>query len=373
MVRAMQLGAAEPRSPSRDTAFALRACGFRLATHMNAQSLHVAVTNSLALAVIESSHVPLLLLDDALVIVSASSSFCRDFGLLPSAVNGCTITSLGDGEWAMPQLSALLNATASGLAEIEAYEIDLKRAGTGDRRLILSAHKLEYGEDTAVRLLLSVEDVTEARTAAKAQDELLREKAILLQELQHRVANSLQIVASVLMQSARRVQSDEARVHLTDAHSRVMSIAALQQQLTVSRLGDVELRPYLAALCQSIGASMIHDKGKITLDVTTDDSETTADISVSLGLIITELVINALKHAFPGRSRAGAIHVSYRSDGEAWALVVTDDGVGMPPAAEGPPSTGLGTSIVSALARQLGATVSIADAAPGTTVTIARA
>src|SRR3546814_2575945 len=91
-----------------------------------------------------------------------------------------------------------------------------------------------------IRLLLSISDVTDARSSEKLKDDLLREKAILLQELQHRVANSLQIIASVLMQSARRVQSEEVRGHLHDAHSRVMSIASLQQQLAASSLGDVE-------------------------------------------------------------------------------------------------------------------------------------
>ena len=78
-----------------------------------------------------------------------------------------------------------------------------------------------------------------------------------------------------------------------------MSVAALQKQLAASGSGSVELRPYFAALCQSIGASMIRDHDQLTLDVYTDDSVTSADTSVSLGLIVTELVINALKHAFP--------------------------------------------------------------------------
>ena len=73
---------------------------------------------------------------------------------------------------------------------------------------------------------LAVADVTAARAADKLKDDLLREKAILLQEVQHRVANSLQIIASVLLQSARKVQSEETRGHLKDAHNRVMSVAA---------------------------------------------------------------------------------------------------------------------------------------------------
>ena len=93
-----------------------------------------------------------------------------------------------------------------------------------------------------------------------------------------------------------------------------MSIAALQRQLSYSKRGDVELRPYFSAVCDSIASSMIYDRDQLSLDVTVDDSITTANISASLGLIVTELVINALKHAFPG-NRRGRILVDYRAQG----------------------------------------------------------
>ena len=96
----------------------------------------------------------------------------------------------------MPQLRSLLSATLSSHAKIEAYEMDLK-GGAAPRRLVLNAQKLGYGDTDQVRLLLTISDVTEARISEKLKDDLLREKAILLQELQHRVANSLQIIASV--------------------------------------------------------------------------------------------------------------------------------------------------------------------------------
>jgi two-component sensor histidine kinase len=334
---------------------------------LNDLPLHPDAKLSLMLAVIDSSGSPLLLIDGDLVVVAASASFCDAFGLDPNKVAGQKLTALGAGEWNVPQLASLLDATASGFAKIDAYELELKRPGKPLRCLVINAHKLLYEDKANTRLLVSVLDVTEAREADKQKDNLLREKAILLQELQHRVANSLQIVASVLMQSARRVQSEEARGHLTDAHSRVMSIAALQQQLTTSSLGEVELRSYFTALCKSIGASMISDPEQIKLSVDADTSSTSAEISVSLGLIITELVINALKHAFPGRNRRGAITVSYRATGKAWALSVTDDGVGMPKD-EDDRVPGLGTSIVAALARQLEAIVTVGDAKPGTII-----
>ncbi len=128
------------------------------------------------------------------------------------------------------------------------------------------------------------------------------------------------------------------------------------------------VRAYFIDLCRSISASMIADPGQLSLDVEVDESLANSDISVSLGLIVTELVINALKHAFPGR-RQGKIIVGYNSDGPDWTLSVSDNGVGMPDDPQSAKS-GLGTSIVEALARQLSADVKVADAGPGTKVSI---
>lgn len=332
---------------------------------------HPDVTLNLALAVVASSTAPLLLLGEDLTLIAASKSFCRAFQIDPASVSGLTLRKLGSGEWGIPQLMSLLKATASGYAEIDNYEIDLSRDGRENRRLVLNARKLDYGDGESVRLLVSVSDVTDARIAEKLKDDMLREKGVLLQELQHRVANSLQIIASVLMQSARKVQSDETRTHLYDAHQRVMSVATLQQQLVASSVADVELRPYFTALCESIGASMIRDHNQLSLDVNVDDSSTSADVSVSLGLIVTELVINALKHAFPD-DRSGKIRVDYHSHGPNWTLSVSDDGVGMPTDAAGA-KPGLGTSIVQALTKQLQAVIKITDAMPGTAVSVVHA
>jgi two-component sensor histidine kinase len=171
------------------------------------------------------------------------------------------------------------------------------------------------------------------------------------------------------MQSARKVQSEEARSHLHEAHQRVISVASLQHQLAASKVGDVELRPYLTSLCESIGASMIRDHSQLSLDVTVDDTIANADVSVSLGLIVTELVINALKHAFP-EDRSGKIGVDYHSHGPNWTLSVTDNGIGMPTdAASAKP--GLGTSIVKALSAQLHGVIKVGDANPGTAVSVA--
>jgi two-component sensor histidine kinase len=116
------------------------------------------------------------------------------------------------------------------------------------------------------------------------------------------------------MQNARRVQSEEARGHLNNAHHRVMSIAEVQRQLSVSKGGKVAPRAYLTQLCQSLGASMVADEDRLSIVVAVDNSIVDAEASVSLGLIVTELVINALKHAFPDQP-SGKIRINYHSTG----------------------------------------------------------
>lgn len=324
--------------------------------------------HGLALAVVASSTSPLVLLGGDLRVIGASATFFKAFRIEPSTAAGLPIFELGHGEWNVRQLRSLLTATAAGEAEIEAYEMDLGRAHETPRRLVLNAQRLDYGDNRHRYVLLSVADVTDARAAAKLKDDLLREKAILLQEVQHRIANSLQIIASVILQSARNTRADEAKIRLTDAQNGLVSVATLQQELAAADLGGVALRPYLTKVCDSIGASMIHDHDQLTLDVKVDDSVIEADVSVSLGLIVTELVINCLKHAFPG-GRRGKIEVGYSAHGPNWTLSVKDNGVGMP-TDKASSMPGLGTSIVEAFANQLNARVQVSDAHPGTIVSV---
>jgi len=333
---------------------------------MLSQSEEAAV--SLSMAVVASSPGPLLLLDGDLNIVVASDSFFDAFEIDPATARGQALAGLGEG-WDVPQLGLLLQATLSGAAKIDAYEMDLKRTAREVRRLVVQARRLIYADADNERLLVSLIDVTEARAERKAQESVLRQNVILLQEVRHRVANSLQIIASVLLHNARRTRSDETRGHLKDAHHRVMSVAALERLLAESGEDRVELHAYFTSLCESIAASMIADAHQLSLVVEGSRGVVDSRVSVSLGLIVTELVINALKHAFPG-NRPGTITVQCEFRGPNWTLSVTDDGVGMPvdPAHLRP---GLGTSIIQALAQQLEATVEISSAGPGVRVAIA--
>jgi two-component sensor histidine kinase len=208
----------------------------------------------------------------------------------------------------------------------------------------------------------------------REKEALLRQKDVLLEELQHRVVNSLQIIAGIILMKARTVKSEETRLHLQDAHSRVISIAVLQKHLHAPGAdGSIDIGSYLAKLCDALATSMIGDTRPVILQVCGDGGSTTSRQAECLGLIVTELVMNALKHGFPDDRKDARITIGYDAAGTDWKLSVADNGLGRPDGVFAQVKTGLGTSIVKALAHQLGAQVEILASPQGTTVSVTRA
>src|SRR5689334_5815273 len=219
-----------------------------------------------------------------------------------------------------------------------------------------------------------MQDVTRQSALEREKDALLRQKDVLLEELQHRVVNSLQIIAGIILMKARAVKSEETSLHLQDTHSRVMSIAALQKHLhSHGAGGPIDMGPYLAKLCDALATSMIGDTRPISLQVCGDGGITTSRQAECLGLIVTELVMNALKHGFPDDRKDARITVGYDAAGTDWKLSVADNGIGRSDGVFAQVKTGLGTSIVKALAHQLGAQVETLASPQGTTVSVTRA
>lgn len=191
---------------------------------------------------------------------------------------------------------------------------------------------------------------------------------MLLREMQHRIANSLQIVASILSLKAKTVTSEQARFHLMDAYHRVMSIAVVQRQLLVSKYAStIQIEDYLAELSEGLGASLAEE---VNLSIVVDGAATIeSNKAVAIGLVMTELVINALKHAYPEKRR-GTIVVAYQAAGPDWSLSVSDDGVGLVGPSVNAARSGCGTKIVDALAKELDAQVLVKSSSKGTRVSL---
>ena len=329
---------------------------------------------ALAEAVVATVRDPLLVLDEDLRIVSASRSFFQTFHLVDGDVRGHLIYEIDDGQWNIPELRTILETISKDHATAEGYEVDRDFPRVGRRIMFLNARKVFYEAGTHTTTLLAFEDITDRRAIEERIQELLREKDMLLQEMQHRVANSLQIIASILLMKARTVQSEETRLQLEDAHQRVMSVAAVQQHLQVSGRGaTIEIGNYLTKLCETLAQSMIGDSRPISLKVDADAGTVISHQAVSIGLIVTELVMNALKHAFPSEKKDAAIVVSYKVSDSDWKLTISDNGGGKPDLNAGEKKGGLGTSLVKSLAKQLDAGVETVSDSHGTAVTITHA
>jgi hypothetical protein len=260
----------------------------------------------LALAIVDTVREPLVVLDHEFRVVAASRSFYLTFKVTADHTLGRLLYDLGDGQWDIPKLRELLKKIPSEPGAMENYEVERDFPTIGRRSMLLNARKVFYEAGSHPTILLGIEDVTEKRALESEKDDLIRQKQMLLEELEHRIVNSLQIIASIIMLKARAMDSEEARHHLEDAHSRVMSVAAVQKHLHGSvAISMIDMEPYLATLCTALAQSMIGDNKKISIKFDGGGGVANQRDAESIGLIVTELVINSLKHAFKDTTKDG--------------------------------------------------------------------
>jgi two-component sensor histidine kinase len=192
-----------------------------------------------------------------------------------------------------------------------------------------------------------------------------RDKAeVLLAEVNHRVANSLAMVSSLVSLQSRTMQDKTAQNALKETQGRIDAIASVHKRLYSS--GDarfVDFDEYLSSLLNNVETAMREEGHGASLRYDLDALRLKPDMSVNLGVIVTELVTNSFKYAYPNRSGEVRVRLKRLSANQA-ELVVEDDGVGRG-ADAAPKGTGLGTRIVNAMARTIGAEVNYFVRHPG--------
>lgn len=339
----------------------------------------IADAQILAQAIVNTIAEPFIVLDEKFRVLAASRSFYSTFKVSAEQTTGSLLFALGDGQWDIPALRLLLETIIPERTAMDGFEVEHDFPTIGRRTMLLNARKVVYDDSPDMTILLAFTDITERRAIevekeqllARTED-LLRQKDMLLREMEHRVANSLQMIASILLLKARSVTSEETRQHLKEAHQRVLSVAEVQRHLhSSSGATEIEVASYLSKLCESLAGSMIGESQAIDVKVTADSALIGSERAVSLGLIATELMLNAIKYAFPVPMADAHIFVTYETSGNDWELTVSDNGVGKDGIAK--PAGGLGTAIVEALVKQLDARIDIATSSKGTRVSIAKA
>lgn len=206
----------------------------------------------------------------------------------------------------------------------------------------------------ADEVLVLVRDVTAERRAEEAQ-----RKEILLKEVHHRVKNNLQVISSLLDLQARAARDEETRRLLSESQGRVRSMALIHERLYGAGSDAVEFADYARDLVASLRHSLAGASDRVAVSLDVEETALDLDVAVPCGMVINELLTNALKHAFPGE-RPGSVHVSLRRrPGGLLALSVVDDGVGLPPDVRPEDPITLGLRIVNILAAQIRGTLEV--------------
>jgi two-component sensor histidine kinase len=235
------------------------------------------------------------------------------------------------------------------------------RTTNADRSQTLAASLTGIGSGFVV--VLAGISIFLVRRSARARDDA----EVLLREVNHRVGNSLQIIASLLNLQASSSTEEDVKAALTNAMGRVAAVAQVHRRLYTSKdLNSVLLNQYLHALIGDLRRSA-EGNGMSRLTLKAEPVEIDPDRAVAIGIIVNELVMNAVKYAYP--DGAGPIHVDFNAQGDDLVLAIADDGVGLNVKAD-PRSTGMGQRIVSAMASKLDASVERDPAHAGTRIVL---
>ncbi|MBE2272158.1 MAG: hypothetical protein IAE80_28245 [Anaerolinea sp.] len=255
-------------------------------------------------------------------------------------------------------------------------DLSLETILKGPASLMIIAYALTvFGSTLRTRLehhqmdLLRAENAERRRAEAQLRDSLA-EKEVLIKEIHHRVKNNLQIISSLLALQIPGLADPNVRAQFEDSQNRIRTMALIHERLYRSEnLRRIDFAPYLRDLTGYLIAGYQLERKGIRFDISADEVALDIDTAIPCGLLINELVSNALKHAFVGKTD-GTISVNMRHAAEGYyTLTVRDDGVGFPDGLDYRNSHSLGLQLVTSLVRQLGGSMELSRQ-PGTTIVI---
>ncbi|MEF2549664.1 histidine kinase dimerization/phosphoacceptor domain -containing protein [Aurantimonas sp. E1-2-R+4] len=304
---------------------------------------------------VETVREGLLVLDADFTVLFANRAFYRAFSVQESETIGRKVYDLGDGQWDIPALRTLLESIipteATVEATVESFEVDHTFSVIGRRLMRVNARKLYRPGNNMQQILLAIEDVTERRKIEAERTAALEQAEGLLQELNHRVMNSLSIISSVISMEARLLSDGAAQAAFARVAARVMAVAELYKTLSSSKSAEaVDSCSFLGAICDDVVNALQAERAQIRLETAIDTFSLSSKKAIAVGLVLNELLTNAVKYAFIERED-GEINVTVRhTDGEV-RLSVLDNGAGIDENAR--VDSGVGGKLIDMFSRQL--------------------
>jgi len=292
-----------------------------------------------------------LVFDTHFRIIDFSRSARESLGLDPNRSRGMSLERLSPG-W-----RAFFEANSRASESDERREVSLP-AELGSRIYDLSISRIKDFRGKAVGYLFLLHDITELRTSEERIRQLLKDKELLLREVHHRIKNNMSVISSLLSLQSETVSDGQARRALLDARSRVHSMMVLYDRLYRSDgLGELSIAEYLSQLIDQVIATFgISSKVEVKKDF--DDIAIGVRTLFAIGIIVNELITNAIKHAFPEQSK-GSLTIGVKRTGQTILLWVEDDGGRFPEDKDGVLARGFGLQVVQLMARQIAAEFSV--------------
>jgi two-component sensor histidine kinase/PAS domain-containing protein len=283
--------------------------------------------------------------------------FCGSFKLF--ATNGAPIAH--DACW-----MALALKTNQ---EYNGHEIVIERPDGQRLTALAYANPMHDETGTLLGAVNVLVDITERKQAEAQLQASLHEKEVLLKEIHHRVKNNLQVIASLLYLQSDQLKDPEDLALFEDTQNRVKSMALVHESLY--RTGDLarfNFARYIESLTPHLFQSHGAESSRISLAMELDEIALDVDTAIPCGLILNELLTNALKYAFPD-DRSGSIHITLRAAAEHVILSVHDTGIGFPEGCDFRHTESLGLQLVGMMTEQLGGTLTL-TCEGGTTFTV---
>ena len=301
-------------------------------------------------------------------ILFVNDAFLRTYGYTEEELIGRHI-SLVRSQRAAPDLVAQVGPGT--LAGGWYGEVLNRRSDGTEFPVELWTSPVRNDEGEPVAMVGVARDITERKRADEHIKTSLREKEVLLKEIHHRVKNNLQVISSLLSLQAEYLK-DEAMVKIfRESQNRVKSMALIHEKIYQSRnLAEVDFGEYLRELATQLFRSYGIGTHGIFMNINADKVVLGVDRAIPCGIIVNELVSNALKYAFPGKA-GGRVDISLHANGNGEiVLTVRDNGVGLPPDIDFETSDSLGLMLVRMLSEQLQGEVKLCPGEPGTEFTL---
>ncbi len=295
----------------------------------------------------------IVLLDTDFRYIISNTEFRRMFGFDDEELRSRTVYPMLVPEERMDEADRALEKLRRG--EVVRYESTVRLTRDGHPLPVSVLSKPIRMDDSSIGIYSIYRDITDQVAAEEKLRQSLREKEVLLKEVHHRVKNNLNIISSLLSLQQAEYRSGSVEAPLEIARSRVQSMATIHDLLYQStELDSVPFDSYLGDLVGYLRSAFAEVSGRVRFELDLEEVGLDIDRAIPCGLLLNEILVNSLKHAFP-EGREGTVSVSLREDGDHYVIHAGDDGVGIPKSIDFESAKSVGLELIRGLSAQSGA------------------